>query len=173
MFSLSYTQISAVLVILLFAPQYPIVKMLVSYFLKIYHSPVLFVIHQSAILGLTFLTCCSLLICVVRDPGAIRPGEQGQSAEDENEEEGDGLDFMSALRMSPTKANIPQNDDDFNAPHKWCKKCWAPKPERTHHCSVCGRCVLKMGAGVSSLFTLTFIQCIYFDFRSSLPVACK
>ncbi|KAL7637594.1 UNVERIFIED_CONTAM: hypothetical protein RMT77_012323 [Armadillidium vulgare] len=25
-----------------------------------------------------------------------------------------------------------------------CKKCIAPKPPRTHHCSVCNRCVLKM-----------------------------
>lgn len=25
-----------------------------------------------------------------------------------------------------------------------CKKCIAPKPPRTHHCSVCRRCVLKM-----------------------------
>lgn len=25
-----------------------------------------------------------------------------------------------------------------------CRKCDAPKPERTHHCSVCKRCVLLM-----------------------------
>ncbi|GFR86669.1 palmitoyltransferase [Elysia marginata] len=25
-----------------------------------------------------------------------------------------------------------------------CKKCIAPKPPRTHHCSICGKCVLKM-----------------------------
>lgn len=25
-----------------------------------------------------------------------------------------------------------------------CKKCLTPKPIRTHHCSVCNRCVLKM-----------------------------
>jgi len=25
-----------------------------------------------------------------------------------------------------------------------CKRCDAPKPPRTHHCSVCGRCVLRM-----------------------------
>lgn len=25
-----------------------------------------------------------------------------------------------------------------------CKKCIAPKPPRTHHCSVCNRCILKM-----------------------------
>lgn len=34
--------------------------------------------------------------------------------------------------------------DDFPGPNAWCKKCWAPKPERAHHCSYCRRCVLKM-----------------------------
>ena len=25
-----------------------------------------------------------------------------------------------------------------------CKKCISPKPPRAHHCSVCGKCILKM-----------------------------
>ncbi len=34
---------------------------------------------------------------------------------------------------------------DSNGDHvKWCKKCLAHKPPRTHHCSICNRCVLKM-----------------------------
>jgi len=41
-------------------------------------------------------------------------------------------------------ADVADEDDDFNSPLKWCRKCWAPKPERAHHCSVCKRCVLKM-----------------------------
>ena len=27
---------------------------------------------------------------------------------------------------------------------KTCKKCFKPKPPRTHHCSICNTCVLKM-----------------------------
>jgi len=27
---------------------------------------------------------------------------------------------------------------------RWCARCNAPKPFRTHHCSICRRCVLKM-----------------------------
>ncbi|KIX08548.1 uncharacterized protein Z518_03204 [Rhinocladiella mackenziei CBS 650.93] len=27
---------------------------------------------------------------------------------------------------------------------RYCKKCHTPKPDRTHHCSTCKRCVLKM-----------------------------
>ena len=30
------------------------------------------------------------------------------------------------------------------AVRRWCHKCRCPKPGRVHHCSVCGRCVLKM-----------------------------
>lgn len=32
--------------------------------------------------------------------------------------------------------------DDPSA--RWCDRCDAPKPERAHHCSSCGCCVLKM-----------------------------
>jgi len=28
--------------------------------------------------------------------------------------------------------------------HRFCRKCRVPKPARTHHCSVCNRCVMKM-----------------------------
>ena len=27
---------------------------------------------------------------------------------------------------------------------RFCRKCQVPKPPRTHHCSVCRRCVMKM-----------------------------
>jgi palmitoyltransferase len=27
---------------------------------------------------------------------------------------------------------------------RYCKKCDKPKPDRSHHCSVCGECILKM-----------------------------
>ncbi|CAD8091958.1 unnamed protein product [Paramecium primaurelia] len=27
---------------------------------------------------------------------------------------------------------------------KYCDKCCLPKPQRTHHCSICNKCVLKM-----------------------------
>ena len=27
---------------------------------------------------------------------------------------------------------------------KTCERCWCVKPPRAHHCSVCGRCVMKM-----------------------------
>ncbi len=27
---------------------------------------------------------------------------------------------------------------------RWCGKCNAPKPDRSHHCSTCNRCILRM-----------------------------
>lgn len=98
-------------------------------------------------------------------------------------------------------------DIDFSTPGRWCRKCWvsaasrsstclgdeidntpqAPKPERTHHCSQCGRCVLKMGKniplerGFPQHMTYVFIdhhcpwlgfRCIVSSFFSeSLPVS--
>uniref|UniRef100_A0A8C3WQW4 Palmitoyltransferase n=1 Tax=Catagonus wagneri TaxID=51154 RepID=A0A8C3WQW4_9CETA len=37
----------------------------------------------------------------------------------------------------------PQGRNDITAV-SICKKCINPKPARTHHCSICNRCVLKM-----------------------------
>ncbi|KAL5482478.1 PFA3 [Sanghuangporus weigelae] len=137
------------LLVLMFTPQYSILVMLISYYLNMHKSPFLFTIHLVVVYLLTFLSCCSLLVCVVRDPGAIRVGEDLHSnVQEESEVENEDTDIMDALRMGPspksTKREPEAFDDDFNAPHKWCRKCWAPKPERTHHCSACGRCVLKM-----------------------------
>ncbi|KAI5116582.1 hypothetical protein M0805_009225 [Coniferiporia weirii] len=133
------------MLVLMFAPQYSVLIMLVSYYLQIHNSPVLFSTHLFAICLLIFLACCSLLVCVVRDPGAVRVGEDIQPSGPEDEDETEETDLMGALLMAPrAKAHDVSDDDDFNAPHKWCRKCWAPKPERTHHCSACGRCVLKM-----------------------------
>ena len=39
------------------------------------------------------------------------------------------------------------DEEEVGAParfKRFCKKCECPKPARTHHCSVCRRCVMKM-----------------------------
>lgn len=41
----------------------------------------------------------------------------------------------------------PAKEKDEDAPKirpRWCSKCDAPKPPRTHHCRTCGRCIPKM-----------------------------
>jgi len=67
-----------------------------------------------------------MIVCVTRNPGVV-----GSSGVDDPEEE---VGVTDALMQ----------DEDFLAPGRWCRKCSAPKPERTHHCSTCGCCVLKM-----------------------------
>ncbi|KAB2577724.1 Palmitoyltransferase pfa4 [Lasiodiplodia theobromae] len=43
--------------------------------------------------------------------------------------------------------DTPAKAKDEDAPTvrpRWCSKCDAPKPPRTHHCKICGRCIPKM-----------------------------
>lgn len=49
--------------------------------------------------------------------------------------------FLMALTTSP---GVPPTDRILQEVTSICKKCIAPKPPRTHHCSVCNTCMLKM-----------------------------
>lgn len=49
--------------------------------------------------------------------------------------------YYMAITTSP--GHPPQARDDLTGV-SICRKCIAPKPARTHHCSICNRCVLKM-----------------------------
>lgn len=51
--------------------------------------------------------------------------------DEENNDEINSIDNESAITDNSENANV-------------CKKCLSVKPERTHHCSVCNRCILKM-----------------------------
>jgi len=116
------------LIFLILVPHPSWLLVLVKYHLVILNEPLTFTIHLLASYALTFLAFSSLIICIVRDPGPVNFGEDSK---DETEEVGITQALMSA-------------DDDYSAPGRWCRKCWAPKYERTHHCTTCDRCVLKM-----------------------------
>uniref|UniRef100_A0A8B9IPD2 Palmitoyltransferase n=1 Tax=Anser cygnoides TaxID=8845 RepID=A0A8B9IPD2_ANSCY len=49
--------------------------------------------------------------------------------------------YYKAITTSP--GHPPQAKNDLTGV-SICRKCIAPKPARTHHCSICNRCVLKM-----------------------------
>ncbi|KAF5775741.1 putative protein S-acyltransferase [Helianthus annuus] len=71
---------------------------------------------------------------VLTDPGGVPPNYRPIV----DEERGDvdrltGSEFSSLTTSEPTHARI-----------RYCRKCNHIKPPRCHHCSVCGRCVLKM-----------------------------
>lgn len=40
--------------------------------------------------------------------------------------------------------NLPNTNRTVNGSVRWCEKCRHIKPDRAHHCSVCGECILKM-----------------------------
>lgn len=117
------------------APQPSILWMLVDHHWRVLKKPHLLFIHITVIYTLTFLILSSLIICVARDPGPVTP--EGKQAEDYGTEaEDDNIGLTEAL--------MDAESDDIFKPGRWCRKCWAAKPERAHHCSICGRCVLKM-----------------------------
>jgi len=50
--------------------------------------------------------------------------------------------FLAALLTHP--GTIPADTVNLTQVAAICKKCIQPKPPRTHHCSVCNSCILKM-----------------------------
>jgi palmitoyltransferase len=123
---------TTVLVLLALAPHPSLLIMLVNYHLKTLQSPLRFGVHLLVTYTLTFCIFSSVIICVARDPGPV-------AVEERSQDDDEGMDFTEALMAANNR------DDDLSAPGKFCRKCWVPKPERAHHCSICGRCVLKMG----------------------------
>jgi len=119
---------------LILAPHPSILWMLVDHHWRILAKPRLFFLHLAVIYTLTFLMLSSLIICVARDPGPVAPTAQ---------KEGQGLEGGDD-NMDLAEALMEAESDDIFKPGRWCRKCWAAKPERTHHCSICRRCVLKM-----------------------------
>ncbi|KAF8195473.1 DHHC palmitoyltransferase-domain-containing protein [Pholiota molesta] len=118
-------------VLLILAPQPSWLYILVDFHLQTLHQPAIFMAHLFISYTLTFLAFSSLIVCLARDPGpANPPPSRLEGADGEGEE------------IGLTEALMP--DRDFSSPDRWCRKCWAPRSERTHHCSICNRCVLKM-----------------------------
>lgn len=71
---------------------------------------------------------------------ASYPSRQGERTCTDNEQRqrevpGQGRDRMPLFGKSTTGGL------------RWCRRCEAPKPDRCHHCSQCGVCVLKVRKG--------------------------
>ncbi|KAG2039499.1 DHHC palmitoyltransferase-domain-containing protein [Suillus americanus] len=121
------------LLFLMVAPYPSLLIVLVNHYLHTLDKPIAFVIHFLVIFTLKFLAFVSLMVCVARDPGPVYFNASDQDPIDQREDMG----LAEALMTMG-------NTDDDCSPDKFCRKCWVPKPERAHHCSICGRCVLKM-----------------------------
>ena len=112
------------------APHPSILTMLVYYHLRVLHAPWRFLTHLIIIYTLTFLSFCSLITIVVRDPGPVnsdKPHYHSATGNGEPEE----MDLHEALLNSGPSGEL-DGDEHWNSPGKWCRKCWAPKPERAH-----------------------------------------
>jgi palmitoyltransferase len=68
---------------------------------------------------LVFLLCASLIQCLLSK----------------------GSFLNCEIKTDPKKQAVELK---FNGERRFCRKCKASKPDRTHHCSSCNRCVLKM-----------------------------
>jgi len=57
------------------------------------------------------------------------------------------FNYLLAFLTNPGNPgmNIANNiEEGSSRNYKYCKKCNVPKPPRTHHCSICRKCVSKM-----------------------------
>jgi hypothetical protein len=80
---------------------------------------------------------------VFTDPGGVPQGWRPSSSSSEDDLEmqssplvdqtAEMMTVAASLEITPQSANV-----------RYCKKCCQFKPPRCHHCSVCGRCILKM-----------------------------
>ncbi|KAG0330139.1 hypothetical protein BGZ99_008002 [Dissophora globulifera] len=82
-----------------------------------------YILHLSWSLYLVWGIIANYYYAVRTPPGGILDGVSST---------GDAM-FQDVLQEIETYTEFPPT----------CKRCHLPKPERTHHCSVCKRCVLK------------------------------
>ncbi|KIW86492.1 hypothetical protein Z517_01890 [Fonsecaea pedrosoi CBS 271.37] len=81
----------------------------------------------------------SYTVAAFTDPGSPL------KSPDKSSDRSQGRYSMLPTHEPPTDAGQLQSItvSSTGAP-RFCKKCHTPKPDRTHHCSTCKRCVLKM-----------------------------
>lgn len=137
--------------------------------------------HLLGFNGMSILGMYSHLAVMLTDPGSVP--KECVPLEDDVQEidfrqanlEG-GVDSYNAQmnrNRTSSRSHIPVTIKKYR---KYCKRCKAFKPIRAHHCSICGRCVIKMdhhcpwvnncvGIGNQKLFLLFLfwvnLTCIY------------
>ncbi|CAK9877847.1 unnamed protein product [Sphagnum jensenii] len=82
----------------------------------------------------------SYFAVVFTDPGGVPQGWKPSSCEDDLEAQSLPLDPTPATTTVPVSLSTMAQSANV----RYCRKCCQFKPPRCHHCSVCGRCILKM-----------------------------
>lgn len=98
-----------------------------------------------------------------RDYLEMRPAAASSDEEDSSDDE----DMQDVLNERGRKVAIlypgdPTYDSGTlqakeNGKPRFCRKCNVPKPDRAHHCSTCGFCILKVRMHIAEI---TRIQCL-------------
>lgn len=120
-------------------------------------------VRLTSLLGviLYILLNTSYTVAVFTDPGSPLNGPSSASARGSRKRAGDAGGKYTVLPTSEPSRDTadghrPSSDGSGGNRHyqtvtvsssgdaRYCKKCHTPKPDRTHHCSTCKRCVLKM-----------------------------
>lgn len=79
---------------------------------------------------LGIIACCSCLACHFVEPGSPQPDPNDPPPEDEQ-------DDAQRIRQRVLPDGRPWQQ-------KWCKECHVWRPHRCGHCSICGRCILRL-----------------------------
>ncbi|KAH9557057.1 hypothetical protein CY35_07G065900 [Sphagnum magellanicum] len=80
---------------------------------------------------------------VFTDPGGVPQGWRPSSSSSEDDLEMQSSPLVDqTVEMMTVAASLEITPQSANV--RYCKKCCQFKPPRCHHCSVCGRCILKM-----------------------------
>ncbi|XP_039067710.1 probable protein S-acyltransferase 14 isoform X2 [Hibiscus syriacus] len=79
---------------------------------------------------------------VVTDPGGVPPNWRPLTDEEKGDADSLVASGYGSAELDSKQLVMP--GDFLSLDIRFCHKCKQFKPPRTHHCSVCGRCILKM-----------------------------
>ncbi|XP_030756575.1 palmitoyltransferase ZDHHC15B isoform X1 [Sitophilus oryzae] len=91
-----------------------------------------------------FMFCWSYVQAIFTDIGKVPNNFKINDTDfEEYINHSDSLEMQNRILDNCAK-NLPITNVTIGGSVRFCDKCKTVKPDRTHHCSVCGECVLKM-----------------------------